>query len=532
MREETPQEAAFHNLLPQGFASLANVDMSYQGYLSIADQHLGTLYGSRADTVKRMEQYRASQEYQAGCRIVTRCESMPILSRDDLLWMIREDEKYQADVDRFLQLCGESEAYPGAAQALDKAKTMELAQMLGIMPGCSQDALYRWLIDRRDLSDAEKVALNTKIAQNLNLVSVIVDSLSKTFVPGMLQTFPVIGTVMTQQKGRYYYRGESAFYGSSKPGIYRGNPNEMEQIIRHLKMDEACCFLDHFEAVSKWSYSAVNHIALVQHYGISTYMIDITSDLKTALFFACCKYDANERKWRPLKRSEFAEKDSRPHIAKLGGDSRYGVLYRSPMELTDYKWLTEGQDALFNSIIPVGYQPFMRCSSQHGYMLMKKDPKYDMLKDSRFHKFRFRLEEDLCQWIFDEMDQGNKIYPHNDVPEMEQYMEKIRNSKTVSRENFDHFMKKYGLTDRENELCAQSLTKFGCTMVRGNNSYITANHLAKINRRYGIEAARKRTEALPVMSPVIQLSSHLPIRKNDDGDYELIAPSDLCRETT
>lgn len=527
MREETPQEAAFHNLLPQGFASLANVDMSYQGYLRITNQHLLTLYGLRADMAKRMEQYRASQEYQAGCRIVTRCENMPTLSRDDLFRMIREDEKYQADVERFLQLCGESEAHPGAGQALDKAKTMELAQMLGILPDCSQDALYRWLIDRRDLSDAEKDGLNAKIAQNLNLVSVIVGSLSKTFVPGMLQTFPVIGTVMTQQKGRYYYRGESAFYGSSKPGIYRGNPNEMEQIIRHLKMDEACCFLDQFEAVNKWHYSAVNHVALAQHYGISTYMMDITSDLKTALFFACCKYDAKERKWRPLKRSEFAEKDSRPHVAKLGGDSRYGVLYRSPMELTDYKWLTEGQDALFNNIIPVGYQPFMRCSSQHGYMLMKKDPNYDMLKDSRFHKFRFRLDEELCQWIFNEMEQGDKIYPHNDVPEMERYMEKIRNTKTISRENFDHFMKKYDLTERENELCAQSLAKLGCTVDRGSNSYITGNQLAKINRKYGIDEARKRTAGVPVMSPMIRLPSNLSVRKNDHGDYELIATPDV-----
>lgn len=527
MREETPQETAFHNLLPAWFANIANVDMGYQGYLRIADQHLVTLYGSRADTAKRIEQYRASQEYQSGCRIVSRCENMPILSRDDLFRMIREDENYQKEVARFLQLCRESEAHPGAGQSPDKTKTMELAQMLGILPDCGQDALYRWLIDRRDLSGAEKDALNTKIAQNLNLVSVIVGSLSKTFVPGMLQTFPVIGTVMTQQKGRYYYRGESAFYGSSKPGIYRGHPDEMEQIIRHLKMNEACCFLDHFEAVSKWSYSAVNHIALAQHYGISTYMMDITSDLKTALFFACCKYDANERKWRPLKRSEFSEKDSRPHIAKLGGDSRYGVLYRSPMELTDYKWLTEGKDALFNNIIPVGYQPFMRCSSQHGYMLMKTDPKYDMLKDSWFHKFRFRLDEELCQWIFDEMDQGKKIYPHNDVPEMERYMEKIRNSKTISRENFDHFMKKYNLTERENELCAQSLTKLGCTVVKGNNNYITGNQLAKINRKYGIDEALKRTDGLPMMSPMIQLSPNLPVRKNDHGDYELVAPPDV-----
>lgn len=510
MRRETPQETAFRNLLPDWFANMAKVDMDYRGNLRIANQHLITLYGARADTTKRVEQYRESQEYQAGCRIVSQCENMPILSMDDILGMIREDEQYQATVNRFLRLCTEREALSGRQSSSDNQKTMELAQILGILPDCGQDALYRWLIDRRDLTDADRQGLNAKIAQNLNLISVIVNSLSKTFVPGILQTFPIVGTVMTQQKGRYFYRGESAFYGSSKPGIFRGHdakiPEDMEQMIRHMKIDEACCFLDNFEAVKKWNYSAVNYVALAQHYGISTYLIDITSDLKTALFFACCKYDYETRKWRPLKHGEFAETGSREHIAKLGGDSRYGVLYRSPMELTDYKWLAEGHDALFSNIIPVGYQPFMRCSSQHGYMMMVKDPKYDMLKDGWFHKFRFRLDEDLCQWIFDAMEQGNKIYPHNDVPEMETYMKKIKNSKTISRKNFDHFMKKYDLTEQENELCAQSLTKFGFTVVRGNNSYITSNHLAKINRKYGIEEAIKRTEELPVMSPMIHLS--------------------------
>lgn len=525
MREETPQETAFRNLLPAWFANMGHVDMGYQSYLRTADQHLVTLYGSRADTVKRMEYYRESPEYRDGCRIVTRCEDMRILSRDDIISMIRQDEKYQETVNRFLQLCKECEGQ-SREESSDVAKTMELAQMLGILPDCDRDALYQWMIDRRGLTDAQRQELYAKINENLNLVSVIATTLSKTFVPGMLQTFPVIGTVMTQQKGRCYYRGESAFYGTSKPGIFRGDPGEMEQIIRHMKMDEACCFLQNFEAVRKWPHSAVNHVALAQHYGISTYMMDITSDLKTALFFACCKYDDKERKWRPLNRSEFAQRDSRAHVAKLGGDARYGVLYRAPMEFSDCKWLTEDQDALLSNIIPVGYQPFMRCSSQHGYMLMVRDPKYDMLKDSWFQKFRFRLEEDLCQWIFEEMDQGNKIYPHNDVPELEQYMEKIRTSKTISRENFDYFMKKYGLTERENELCAQSLTKFGCTVVRGNNSYITPNRLAKINRKYGIEEALKRTEGVPVMSPMIQLSPHLPVKKNENGDYELIAPPD------
>ena len=530
MRTETPQEAAFRDMLPHYLADMAQVDMKYQSYLHIADQHLHTLYGPRADIIKRMEQYRESQVYRDGCRIVTQCDDMPLIAKDDIFRMVQADEHYLEVVNHFLDLCKENAPHSGEFTPSDVARTMELAQILGITPEYNQDALYQWIIDRRNMSDIDKHNLNKKLSENLNLVSLIATSLAKTFVPGMLQTFPIVGTVMTQQKGRYYYRGENAFYGSSKPGIFRGInpkfPNYIEQMIRHMKMDEACMFLDNFEAVRQWGQSSVNYIALVQHYGIRTYMIDITSDIKTALFFACCRYDSKQRKWYPLSTEDFAQKNSRGDVAALGGDSRYGVLYCSPMELMDCKWLTQGADALQHNIIPVGYQPFMRCSTQHGYMLMKMDPKYDMMKDSWFHKYRFQLDEDLCRWIYAEMAQGDKIYPHNDIPEMEAHMEKIKASKTVSQDSFDVFVKKYNLTERERASFVQALAKSGYAVVRGNNSYITANHLAKINRKYGIQEALKRTEGLPVMSPMIQLSPSTPVKQKENGMYELVEPVD------
>lgn len=44
MREETMQEAAFHDLLPNWLANMAQVNMDYQSYLQIANEHLETLY--------------------------------------------------------------------------------------------------------------------------------------------------------------------------------------------------------------------------------------------------------------------------------------------------------------------------------------------------------------------------------------------------------------------------------------------------------------------------------------------------------
>lgn len=83
--------------------------------------------------------------------------------------------------------------------------------------------------------------------------------------------------------------------------------------------------MDKFDAVRHWSASSINYVALAQHYGIKTPMLDITSDLKTALFFACCKYENDQ--WRPMTRNDFAN-----------SNKKYGILYRSPTEITDMMW--------------------------------------------------------------------------------------------------------------------------------------------------------------------------------------------------
>lgn len=94
-------------------------------------------------------------------------------------------------------------------------------------------------------------------------------------------------------------------------------------------LNEACFFLDNFDAIKYWGHSAVNHLALAQHYGIKTPLLDLTSNFRTALFFACCKYQDGQ--WRPLTKRDLD-----------GGDPRYGILYRSPTEITGIKWALTG----------------------------------------------------------------------------------------------------------------------------------------------------------------------------------------------
>jgi len=134
-----------------------------------------------------------------------------------------------------------------------------------------------------------------------------------------------------------------------------------------------------------------------------------------------------------MKKKDFVSKQNESAIKNV----RYGVLYRSPTEITDMKWALVNDEDITNRIIPIGYQPFMRCSAQYSYAISVKDEAYDLLEDPLFDKFRIEHDEDFCRWIFEEMDCGAKVYLHGDIPKIECYMEKIRNIHTISKKTFE-----------------------------------------------------------------------------------------------
>ena len=63
--------------------------------------------------------------------------------------------------------------------------------------------------------------------------------------------------------------------------------------------------------------SDVNHKALAQHYGFDTNLLDLTNDIRVALFFATCKYIPETDSYRPLTKEE---------CEKRG----YGVIFHTP----------------------------------------------------------------------------------------------------------------------------------------------------------------------------------------------------------
>lgn len=511
----SPQAEQFKKCLPAELQKIANVSFDYQLSWKIISDHLKTLYGQYADPQYCLDSYYNSKEYCNNRQAIRRCPDLPLIGMEEIQRMLSEEEEYSQTVDELISTSNQGD---------DKAIVNKLASLLGIFPDNNPRALYRHLIAKDKIPETAWTKIRKTVSENENLLMVITNILTKTFIPGYLLEFPATGAVMTQPRGRYYYRGENAYFRVSKASCFRSKndtiPLSIQMLIDRLRLYQCWETLDRFDAVQHWGFCEINYMALAQHYGFRTQMLDITSDLKTALFFACCKY-GSDRKWHPLTEDEFAHRNSRKHISSnCGGDSRYGVLYRSPSEITDLRWCTEPENTAFEIIIPVGYQPFMRCSYQHGYMLLTQ-PEYDLFQDKRFDKFKFRLTEELCNWIYEEMDHGNLIYPHDDVPDISIEIESLNTQKAISSDVFENTMRDLQLQGKDYDNAKAVLEYYGFT-IEEKVSVIMPEKLSEINRSYSAQYAMKKIGITPQMSPIISLPSNIPIDKDNQITSEQI----------
>jgi hypothetical protein len=420
---------------------------------------------------------------------------------DDIERMLSEEEQYSALIGE-LTKCHQK--YMATSSTPEKNKCIhELASILGFLPLNNKQTLFSWIPQREGIKIHEQEQLHKKIEENIVLLGIAADTLARLFIPGLLLTFPSVGSVMTQQRRKYYYRGENAFYKSSKASVFRNKnvlPPILKLILDVLRRYECGKFLDQFDAVMNWGYCDVNYTALMQHYGLWTQMIDITSDLKTALFFACCRF-GEDRKWHPLQKAEIECINSRENIANLV-DSRYGILYRTPAEITDIKWALADENAGFQIITPVGYQPFMRCSNQHSYMMLtNNDDKYDMLCDPLFDIYKIRLDEGFCKWIYEQMDCGNKVYPNDDIPDVSLEIEKINKQTIFSGAMFQRVIHDLKMTNAIDDF--RKLFEEHGIAIQGKLRLIDPKRLEEINLQYTADIARKKVNLFPQTSPLI-----------------------------
>lgn len=410
----------FQDLLPEELRGAATVDNTLVPRLRIFEQHLRTVYGRCCDwdaTVRKVSEWDKAVDFPVKFR------SCPVFYGQEVLALLAQDEADRRASDCVTALLEGRLGY-GHDQSV-----MLLAGLLGFVPLAERGAsLNERLVDWRRVSSRD-----VDYASHVRLFDAMVSCYAPLFVRGFVVEYPVVGDVCTQPRRRFYWRGENAFYPKSTASCYRVpfDDESTRALVTRLRLSEFSTAIRQLDAVGGWRWSSVNYKALAQHYGIRTDMMDLTADLRTALFFCGCKYERGE--WKPLAKSDFEHRDSRPHISRGGGDSRYATLFRTHADLSDMRWLVQGDAGSTQGlVVPVGYQPFMRCSAQTGYMV-EVPPGYDMKADPLYETICIKLSEDFTHWIWEEMGRGEDVYPNVDVPRIDWLAQTLNGRRSFDR---------------------------------------------------------------------------------------------------
>ncbi len=258
------------------------------------------------------------------------------------------------------------------------------------------------------------------------------------------------GVILTQADYRHYYRGENHFFEKSESNLCRKlsriddeNQRELYRLVADMRIYEFKRLLYMFDYVQKWKYSEVLHECIAQHYGLETSWLDITTDYYVAMFMATCFW--KDGKWFPLTKNETEQSER----------ARYGMLFHCPSWQVKSRWNFSLQSfaenkpcSMPNLIYPIGYQPFMRCHMQHGYAIYMRESQ-PLQADTDFEKLRFRQDEELSKRIFDMMDGGDKIYPHEGMTKILSLVDEIKTATDFSEDSLRYAVErshKYSLS--------------------------------------------------------------------------------------
>lgn len=276
---------------------------------------------------------------------------------------------------------------------------------------------------------------------------------------GTMAGFPY-GDVITFPSRRHLFRGEPQQYSHSLPSLNRAvkrrrlSPLDagLYRAVAYMRIGQFEKFIWQFDIVPYWEakLSDVNYMALAQHYGFETSLLDITNDARVALFFATCKYEWETDSYRPLTQKDIDQAPTED------ADPRFGMIFHSPDWATDYlapmgvcQFGMRNPDALTRTepypmssraldgiSFQIGYQPFYRCQYQSGYIFPMRDDA-PLQQNEHFEKLRFRQSVTLSERIYNMMGGGQKIFPQEGITEALPILRKIQSNTVFSHEDVE-----------------------------------------------------------------------------------------------
>lgn len=189
-----------------------------------------------------------------------------------------------------------------------------------------------------------------------------------------------------------FYRGESKYRDSCFPSIYRENPKPEEILLNRLKILDFRDICKTFPSVINLEEEGldVRYDAIAQHYGLKTDIVDLTTDIGVAAFFATHKYEQKSDTYYPKT-------------------EEYGVLRAHTSLFMDKNFEI------------IGLQPFKRTAQQAAFGIRLKQGE-DFCKISS-HVI-FRQNKDINERI-------GKLFCHNTKNELFQQELIIEAAKSV-----------------------------------------------------------------------------------------------------
>ncbi|MBQ7505446.1 MAG: FRG domain-containing protein [Ruminococcus sp.] len=447
------------------------------------EQYLTEIYGERGSFKHNLIRYINSDMFCRGCRFADSIEDIPEITFKEIQQLI-EREKYFRNIS--VELQRKYDQYNKSGKITEE-DYREIAGIMGLAPGHTDrlETLFPNTLDLYVCSEKEGKAIWDSVSSKPNIIAVMVNAMMDYIRSNQIINYNG-RDMLSQGYTRNFFRGENAYYKTSKSSMFRGldtmDENQAEEtiFIRTIKMIDFAIWLSHLECVKKWPHGDVFHGAVAQHYGIATNGMDISSNLKIALFFACCYYDNKSKKWLPLSNDDFTQANSREKVDELGGDSRYGILYSAPADIAELSKVANIEDLHITNVTPVGIQPFQRCERQSAFII-ETGRTYDLFKDRSFTKVKFRLTEEICDWIYHEMNKGELVYPNEGKGNCQDIAGIIMNSRQHTIEAFNAATHRLQFDENKSNEIKKQLEKQGYNFC-GNIQWCSVERERELNR--------------------------------------------------
>lgn len=217
----------------------------------------------------------------------------------------------------------------------------------------------------------------------------------------------------------FLFRGQSGFYDPSTPSLLRKKKGRFvvenifyEEFVLALKDHPLIrLFGDGIELCGHRYFFEVTYYGLAQHYGFKTRVMDLTSDLDVAKFFAVTDYNEKTDTYSPVI-----------------DESRYGVFYywdnvRHPLAF---------QPIFGGNLSSIGLQVFPRSGRQKGFLFsMYRDQNFNDIPFVRYKLFRH--DAAISKQIYKMARRGKLYFPEDELSSLAQ---RIRCSKILSGKAF------------------------------------------------------------------------------------------------